>query len=108
MKQYEQVYVSINDTRLRPASKLDYTANVKSFIADLAKHRNTASIVFANAYTITDLPGIEKSGAMLVCYQMTDALQRSAVKIITRQLTPSGKLPVTVGKLFPTGTRSNL
>jgi beta-N-acetylhexosaminidase len=64
--------------------------------------------VFANAYTIAGLPGIEKSDALLACYQMTDDLQRSAVKVITQQLKPTGRLPVTVNSVFTTGMRSNL
>lgn len=108
LKQYEQVYISINDTRARPASKLDYSNDVRSFITELEQHRNTVTSVFANAYTIAGLPGIEKSGALLVCYQMTDDLQRSAVKVITKQLKPTGRLSVTVNPLFKTGMRSSL
>jgi len=108
LQDYEQVYISINDTRLRPASKLDYTADVKQFISDLAEHRNTVISVFANAYTIAGLPGIEKCSGLLVGYQMTDFLQRSAVKVITRQLIPSGRLPVTINKDFTTGMRGVL
>jgi beta-N-acetylhexosaminidase len=108
LKEYRQVYVSINDTRARPASKLDYTADVISFISELMKSRNLVTCVFANAYTIAGLPGIEKSDALLACYQMTDDLQRSAVKVITQQLKPTGRLPVTVNSVFTTGMRSNL
>jgi len=108
LEQYSQVYVSINDTRARPASKLDYSNDVKLFITQLAAHRNTVISVFANAYTIAGLPGIEKCGALLVCYQMTDELQRSAVKVITRQINPTGRLSVTVNSLFTTGMRSSL
>ena len=103
LRQYDQVFVSINDTRLRPAGKLDYSNEVKTFIAEVAGHKNTVMSVFANAYTIAGLPGIETSGAILACYQMTDELQRSAVKMITRQLKPMGRLPVTVTTLFTTG-----
>lgn len=108
LKGYDQVYVSINDTRLRPASKLDYTSDVKQFISDLAAHNNTVVSVFANAYTIADLPGIEKCSALIACYQMTDALQRSAVKVITRQLNPTGRLPVSINKDYLTGMRGSL
>ena len=108
LKDYDQVYMSINDTRLRPASKLDYTSDVKQFVSDLAAHKNTVITVFANAYTIADLPGIEKCGALIVSYQMTDALQRSAVKVITRQLNPTGRLPVSINKDYPTGMRGSL
>ncbi len=108
LKQYDQVYISINDTRLRPASKLDYSNDVKNFISEAAARNNTVISVFANAYTIANLPGVEKAGALLACYQMTDELQRSAVKVITRQLNPTGRLPVTVNKIFTTGLRVGL
>jgi len=103
LQEYTQVYVSINDTRLRPASKLDYSNDVKLFISRLASQQNTVISVFANAYTIAGLPGIEKCGALLVCYQMTDELQRSAVKVILQQLKPTGRLPVSINNLFTTG-----
>jgi beta-N-acetylhexosaminidase len=103
LKQYDQVFISINDTRKRPASKLDYSNDVKQLIAHLAAQKNTVISVFANAYTIAGLPGIEKAGALLVAYQMTDDLQHSAVKVITQRLKPSGKLSVTINGQFKTG-----
>ena len=60
LKQYEQVFISINDTRPRPASKLDYSIDVRSFITELEQHRNIVTTVFANAYTTAGLPGIDK------------------------------------------------
>jgi beta-N-acetylhexosaminidase len=107
IKQYEQVFVGIHDTRLRPASKLDYSSDVKLLIAELAAKNNSVISVFANAYTIAGLPGIEKSGAILVAYQKDDAMQRAAVKAIMGQIKPTGKLPVSVNTFFPTGTGQN-
>lgn len=104
LKQYSQVYISINDTRSRPQSKLDYSSEVKDFITRLSARPNTVVCVFANPYTIATLPGIEKAGAVLCCYQMSDALQRSAVKVIARRLDPVGRLPVNVNSYFPYGT----
>lgn len=108
LKQYDQVFVSIHDTRLRPASKLDYSSDVKLLIADLAAKPNSVISVFANAYTIAGLPGIEKSGAILVCYQKDDALQRSVVKVITGEIKPIGKLPVSINTFFTTGMSVSL
>lgn len=107
LKQYRQIYVSIIDSRKRPASKLDFSNDVKQFITDVASKPNTVISVFANAYTIATLSGIEKCNALLVCYQLSDELQRAAVKVITRQLKPTGRLPVTINKIFTTGMRSN-
>lgn len=103
LKKYDQVFIGIHDTRLRPQSKLDYSESVKLFIANLAAYPHTVTCVFANPYTIATLPGIEKSGALIACYQMSDALQRSAVKVITRELKARGKLPVSVNAFFPYG-----
>ena len=108
LKQYGQVFVSINDTRLRPLSKLDYSNDVKLFIAQLAARNNTVISVFANPYTIAGLPGLEKAGALLACYQMTDDLQLAAVRVIIRRINPIGKLPVNVNVFFPYGTGISL
>jgi beta-N-acetylhexosaminidase len=104
LRDYDQVYISINDTRARPASKLDYSQGVKFFIGELASRPNTVITVFANPYTIAGLTGIEKCGALVACYQMSDELQRSAVKLITRQIYPSGKSPVRINQYFPSGS----
>jgi beta-N-acetylhexosaminidase len=103
LKQYEQLFVSIHDSRTRPASKLDYSVDVKLLVAELAARPNAVISVFANAYTIAGLPGIEKSSGLIVGYQKDDALQRSAVKVITGQLKPGGRLPVSVNMFFATG-----
>jgi beta-N-acetylhexosaminidase len=103
LKQFQQVFVGVHDTRLRPQSRLDYSSDVKLLVAELAAKPNAVVSVFANAYSIAGLPGIEKSAAILACYQKDDALQRTAVKIITGQQKPLGKLPVSVNMYFTTG-----
>lgn len=103
LKDYDQVFVSINDTRTRPQSKLDYSNAVTSFITNVAARKNSVISVFANPYTLAGLPGIEKCDALMVCYQMSDEMQRSAVKVITGRLKPTGKLPVTINTTFTTG-----
>jgi beta-N-acetylhexosaminidase len=104
LRQYDQIFVSINDTRTRPASKLDYSNGVKLFISEVAVHPHSVVCVFANPYTIAGLPGIEKSSALIAGYQMSDEMQRSAVKVINRLISPKGKLPVNLNVFFPYGT----
>lgn len=104
LKEYDQIMVGIHDTRLRPAAKLDFTTDVKFFISELASRKNTAISVFANPYTLAGLPGIEKAQTLLMGYQLSDEMQRSAVKVLTRQAKPTGKLPVSINMFFPYGT----
>lgn len=108
LKGFDQVVVSINDTRTRPQSTLDYSAAVKSFIGSVAGLRNSVISVFANPYAIAGLPGLEKSSALLVGYQNSDEMQRSAVKVITGRLKPTGKLPVTINSFFLNGMGATL
>jgi beta-glucosidase-like glycosyl hydrolase len=102
LKSYDQIIVAIHDYRLRPQSKLDYNDELKAFIADLAK-MNTVTCLFANPYTITGFPGIEKSKSLLVGYQNNVQMQLAAAKVLSNQMQASGRLPVTVNPLFKTG-----
>jgi beta-N-acetylhexosaminidase len=103
LKGYSQVIIGVHDTRLRPQSRLDYGADAKSAIVQLASLPNTVVSLFANPYTLATLPGIEKAGALMVAYQKDEGMQRAAAKIATRQLAPAGKLPVTVNAMYPNG-----
>lgn len=102
LKAYEQIIVSIHDTRRRPGAVLDYNAGLKSLIADLAG-MNSIITLFANPYTISGLPGIEKAKTIIVNYQNSDEAQRAAVKVISGELKASGKLPVAVNPGFKNG-----
>jgi beta-N-acetylhexosaminidase len=96
---FDRIIMTLHDTRKRPLSTLDYSNNVKLFIADMAQ-KNTITAVFANPYTIAGLPGIEKSKSLLVAYQNMDELQIATVKIISGKLKATGKLPVTINAFF--------
>lgn len=104
MNEYDQVYISLHDTRTRPGSRIDYSNAIKEFIAAATAHKNVVMCVFANPYTIAGMPGIEKSAGLIACYQNSPEMQRAAVKVIVGQLKPTGKLPVSVNVFFPTGT----
>lgn len=91
----DRIIMAIHDTRKRPLSVLDYSNNVKLFIADMAQ-KNTISVVFANAYTIAGLPGIEKCKSILLAYQDMEELEIAAAKVVNGKLKATGKLPVAI------------
>jgi hypothetical protein len=102
LKAYDQIIVSIHDTRRRPGAVLDYNAGLKTFIADIAG-MNSMFTLFANPYAITGLPGIEKSKTLIVNYQNSEEAQKATAKVISGQLKASGKLPVAVSPGFKNG-----
>jgi beta-N-acetylhexosaminidase len=104
LQEYSQVFVGVHDTRTRPQSKLDYSAAVSQFVCRIASGENTVTSFFTNPYALAGIPGIEKSRALLVCYQNSEDMQQAAVRAITQQIKPMGKLPVSINVFFPTGS----
>ena len=102
LSRYNQVIVAIHDDRIRPRSTLNYNGTVRLFLNELAA-MNSVFCVFTNPYALAGLPGVEQAKSILVCYQNDDIMQRAAAKVILRQLTPSGKLPVTINAFFRYG-----
>ena len=103
LKTYDQVIVGVFDTRLRPYNKLDYNNDVKGFIGQVAALNNSIVTVFANPYTVANIIGIEKSKALILGYQNSLEMQQSAVKVISKQLKPTGTLPVSINPDFTYG-----
>src|SRR3546814_12056271 len=62
LKQFDRIIVAINDRRSRPRSTLDFSNPVLQFITHLASQPKSSFAVFANAYTLEQLQGIEKTG----------------------------------------------
>src|SRR5690606_10436154 len=60
MKQFDQIIMAVIDSRPRPASKLDFTPNLVQFISEFST-KNTITALFANPYTISGIPGFERS-----------------------------------------------
>ncbi len=102
LRNYDQVVLAVYDYRKRPGAVLDYNTELKSAIAVFAR-LNTLTCVFANPYAVASLPGIEQSKTLLMSYQNGEEQQRAAAKVITGQLQPSGKLPVSINAYFKNG-----
>jgi beta-N-acetylhexosaminidase len=102
LKNFDQIITVVYDTRKRPSSQLDYNSDLKLLIADISK-LNTISVVLANPYTIAGLPGIESSTAIIVGYQNSVEMEKSAAKVILGRLKPSGNLPISINTFFKFG-----
>jgi beta-glucosidase-like glycosyl hydrolase len=102
LRNYDQIIVGIQDMRRRPPAVLDYSNNMKLFIADLAK-LNSTMVLFANPYTIAGLPGIEAARTIIVNYQNSEEAQKASARVIAGKLKASGKLPVSISTSFKNG-----
>jgi beta-N-acetylhexosaminidase len=102
IKPEDQVIIGIVDTRLRPGNGMVLSADLKMFIADMAK-KDAAFALLANPYNLASLPGLENAKALLVAYQKEDFMQKAAASVFKNQLMPTGKLPVSVNSFFKYG-----
>jgi len=105
LRRFPQIIVGLHDSRSRPRSDLNYNANVRLFINELA-NMNSVFCVFANPYSLAGLPGVEAAPSMLMGYQNEPALQRAAAKVVMRRLVPKGRLPVSINAFFQFGDGS--
>ena len=99
---FDQVIIGIHDTRSRPGNGIPLSADIKRLISNMAE-KNAVFALFANPYNLAELPGIEKSKSLIVAYQKEEYMQKAAASVIKNQLTPTGKLPVSVNQFFKYG-----
>jgi beta-glucosidase-like glycosyl hydrolase len=98
----DQIVMAIVDTRTRPGNNIPLGNDVKDMITTLSA-RNAMVAFFANPYNLANLPGIEMARSIVVAYQKEDFMQKAAAAIFTKKLMATGKLPVTVNKVFKYG-----
>ena len=102
LNMFDQVIIGIHDTRTRPGNGIVLSQDLKMMIRDMSL-KNAVFALFANPYNLAALTGIEKSKSLVVAYQKEDFMQKAAAAVIKNQLTPTGKLPVTVSQFFRYG-----
>lgn len=98
---HKQIVLAIHDNRSRPRPELDVKEPVKQFI-DAIAGRRTITVMFTNPYALNSVD-IARSSSIVLAYQNDDFMQRAALKVILKQIKPTGKLPVTINKDFTYG-----
>jgi beta-glucosidase-like glycosyl hydrolase len=97
-----QIIVSIHDSRKRPAAVLDYNADLLRLMNRSVQNGALISL-FANPYTLIQLPEIAKAQTLVLNYQNSEEMQKAAVKVITKAIPSKGKLPVNINASLKNG-----
>ncbi len=97
-----QIIVSIHDTRKRPGPVLDFKSDL-IYLMNQSAQRGAIISVFANPYTLIQLPEIAKAQTLVLNYQNSDEMQKAAVKVISKAIPSKGKLPVNVNVSLKNG-----
>lgn len=102
LKAFDQIIISIHDTRSRPGNGMVLSADLKMFIKDMSLS-NAIFALFANPYNLSAIPGLEQSQGLVVAYQKEDFMQKAASAVLKNAVMATGKLPVTVNSFFKYG-----
>ncbi|WP_164110949.1 MULTISPECIES: glycoside hydrolase family 3 protein [Sphingobacterium] len=101
IRDHKQIVLAIHDNRSRPRPELDIKDPVKKFVDRIAGRR-TVTVMFTNPYAINSVD-VARSASIILAYQNDDFMQRSALKVLLKQIKATGKLPVTINKEFAYG-----
>jgi beta-N-acetylhexosaminidase len=107
LKNYNLVLVGVNLNNIRPGVRYGMQAKTAALVQELAATNKAVVSVFGNAYVLDKLPGIEKARAIVMPYQWTNLTEELSAQLIFGAIGATGKLPVTVSKLFAYGTGIN-
>jgi CubicO group peptidase (beta-lactamase class C family) len=100
MKNADAVIIGIHKTTGYPTQNFGLDKTEIQVIQELAKNKNTISVLFGNPYAVKNFCNAE---GILVAYDEADETQSIAALIVTGQLKAKGRLPVTICDNFKAG-----
>ncbi len=100
LRDFDVVMLSLYGPSIRPSINLGYSDEARLMVQQIIRKHKTITVLFDNAYAINQFPGIEESSAFILAYQPLYYAQKTAARIITGELPPRGRLPVTVNLFF--------
>jgi beta-glucosidase-like glycosyl hydrolase len=100
---YDLLLISIYGPSIRPSNNLGFTPEERALVNELIRKKRCVVVLFDNAYTLNRFEDMHQATTLIVGYQQLPAVQAAAAKLIMGELTPQGKLPVTVNQHFQYG-----
>lgn len=107
LSSYNMLIINVVNTIPSPKRNFGIPSQVLSFIDSLLFTKSCIVNLFTLPYGISLFKNIEKANALLVAYQDNEDVYDAVSQIIFGSVEASGKLPVSVNRLFPYGSGIN-
>ncbi len=107
LEPFNLVIISIQNTTIWGGSPYGISGQVLKFIGEISKEKKVILDVFASPYSLRLLEKLPQAGAIILSYQDHQLMQDISAQVIFGGIPASGKLPVSAGTLFPSGTGFN-
>lgn len=103
LSKFEKVIVSLHNMSNRPPY-YGVNSNTIQFIRQLSEKTKVVLVLFGNPYALNLLKEPEKLNAVLVSYNDWEISRDFSAQLLFGGISSQGKLPVTAGELFPSGS----
>lgn len=91
-KNYDVIITGLHNYSRRPANNFGLS-NASLYLLNALQQPKTITLIFGNPYA---LKNIATAPNLVACYEDDDITQEAAVALLSGQIQPKGKLPVTV------------
>ncbi|MBW2960793.1 glycoside hydrolase family 3 N-terminal domain-containing protein [Mesonia aestuariivivens] len=105
LKDYNLVIVGYHKSNSSPWSSYKFSDNELVWLHEIARNHKTVLSVFARPYAILDITSTTNLEGIILGYQNSKIAQEKTAQVIFGALPAKGKLPVSLGKNFPVGTK---
>ncbi len=102
LEKFDKVIVSIHGMSRRPPY-FNIKTTTLNFIDKLSQKTNVILVLFGNPYALKNIKNPENLKAVLVSYNDRKITRDLSAQLLFGGITAQGKLPVSAGKLFPSG-----
>jgi len=100
---YNTVIVGCHASNNNPWKRYKFSEDDLRLLEDISKNTQIILTVFSTPYSLLDVKSFEDIEGVLVAYQNSPIVQRTAAQMIFGALETKGKLPVSIGVHFQEG-----
>lgn len=105
LKDYDFVIVGFHKSNANPWQSYKFTEQELVKLNEIAANYPTVLNVFASPYALLDLRTTNNLNGIIIGYQNSKIAQEKTAEVLFGAIGAKGKLPVSLGKQFPAGTR---
>ena len=102
LQNYNTVVVGFHKSNSNPWAPYEFSQKDMTWLYEIARTNTVILDVFARPYALNDLKAIKNINAIVMSYQNSEIAQKLSAQLIFGAIAAQGKLPVSVGNVFPT------
>ena len=104
LKNYNTVIVNIRETSIYATKNFGITDDMVDFVKDLSKNNKIVFNLFACPYALEKFTFKKSPMAIIIGYEDVKCVVNAVVDVMSGDLNPVGKLPVSVGRKYRVGS----